>query len=42
MLSDITMRTQKEIEELKEGRKEGQGHLLDLLENACSKINSII
>lgn len=42
MLTDITSRTSTEIEDLRRERKLGQDNLLELLENACMKLNAII
>ena len=42
MIGDITERTRMEIEEVKKERKVAQDNILDLLENACTKINSVM
>lgn len=42
MIGDITERTRVEIEEVKKDRKVAQDNILDLLENACTKINSVM
>ena len=42
MVGDINQRTVKELDDSKRERKEGQDNLLELLENACMKLNSVI